>query len=61
LYAEAVQARAVAEKADQLKTRWLANVGHELRAPLNFILGYSQTDCVEILAISSEAASISPA
>jgi len=43
LYEEAVQARAVAEKADQLKTRLLANVGHELRAPLNVILGYSQT------------------
>jgi signal transduction histidine kinase/AraC-like DNA-binding protein/ABC-type sugar transport system substrate-binding protein len=43
LYAEAVHARAVAEKADQLKTRLLANVGHELRAPLNVILGYSQS------------------
>jgi signal transduction histidine kinase/ABC-type sugar transport system substrate-binding protein/AraC-like DNA-binding protein len=43
LYEEAVHARAVAEKADQLKTRLLANVGHELRAPLNVILGYSQT------------------
>jgi signal transduction histidine kinase/ABC-type sugar transport system substrate-binding protein/AraC-like DNA-binding protein/ActR/RegA family two-component response regulator len=43
LYEEAVHARAVAEKADRLKTRLLANVGHELRAPLNVILGYSQT------------------
>jgi signal transduction histidine kinase/ABC-type sugar transport system substrate-binding protein/AraC-like DNA-binding protein len=42
LYEEAVQARAAAEKADRLKTRLLANVGHELRAPLNIILGYSQ-------------------
>jgi signal transduction histidine kinase/ABC-type sugar transport system substrate-binding protein/AraC-like DNA-binding protein len=42
LYEEALQARAVAEKADQLKTRLLANVGHELRAPINVILGYSQ-------------------
>jgi len=42
LYQEAVLARAVAEKADKLKTRLLANVGHELRAPLNVILGYSQ-------------------
>jgi signal transduction histidine kinase/AraC-like DNA-binding protein/ABC-type sugar transport system substrate-binding protein len=41
LYSEAVQARAVAEKADQLKTRLLANVSHELRTPLNVILGYS--------------------
>lgn len=34
LYGEAVYARAMAEKADQLKTRLLANVGHELRARL---------------------------
>ncbi|MDP9311486.1 MAG: ATP-binding protein [Chloroflexota bacterium] len=42
LYQEAVQARTRAEKADQLKTRLLANVSHELRTPLNVILGYSQ-------------------
>jgi signal transduction histidine kinase/AraC-like DNA-binding protein/ABC-type sugar transport system substrate-binding protein len=41
LYGEAVHARGVAEKADQLKTRLLANVSHELRTPLNVILGYS--------------------
>ena len=43
LYSEAVKARDQAEKADHLKTRLLANVSHELRAPLNVILGYSQT------------------
>ena len=43
LYASEVQARAAAERANQLKTRLLANVGHELRAPLNAILGYSQS------------------
>lgn len=42
LYAAAVQAQAAAERADHLKTRLLANVSHELRAPLNVILGYSQ-------------------
>ncbi|HEU4324603.1 MAG TPA: substrate-binding domain-containing protein [Roseiflexaceae bacterium] len=42
LFAEAVQARAAAERADQLKTRLLANVSHELRAPLDVILGHSQ-------------------
>jgi len=42
LYSEALQAKASAEKADQLKTRLLANVSHELRAPLNVIVGYSQ-------------------
>ncbi|MEM8859420.1 MAG: ATP-binding protein [Chloroflexota bacterium] len=42
LYEEAIQARAASEKANQLKTRLLANVSHELRAPLNVILGYCQ-------------------
>jgi signal transduction histidine kinase/AraC-like DNA-binding protein/ABC-type sugar transport system substrate-binding protein len=41
LYSQAVQARAIAEKADQIKTRLLANVSHELRTPLNVILGYA--------------------
>jgi len=43
LYDQAVQARTIAEKADQLKTRLLANVSHELRTPLNVIMGYSQS------------------
>ncbi len=42
LYAEALEARARAEQADQLKTRLLANVSHELRTPLNVIIGYAQ-------------------
>jgi signal transduction histidine kinase/AraC-like DNA-binding protein len=42
LYGEALDARAAAERADHLKTRLLANVSHQLRAPLNVILGYSQ-------------------
>ena len=43
LYGEALKARALAEKADQLKSRLLANVSHELRTPLNIILGYTQS------------------
>jgi signal transduction histidine kinase/ABC-type sugar transport system substrate-binding protein/AraC-like DNA-binding protein len=43
LYLEALQAREAAEKANQLKTRLVANVGHEMRTPLNAILGFSQT------------------
>jgi signal transduction histidine kinase/AraC-like DNA-binding protein/ABC-type sugar transport system substrate-binding protein len=42
LYGEALQARAIAEKADRLKTVLLTNVSHELRTPLNVILGYSR-------------------
>jgi signal transduction histidine kinase/AraC-like DNA-binding protein/ABC-type sugar transport system substrate-binding protein len=42
LYSRALQARAAAEKADDLKTQLLANVSHELRPALNVILGYSQ-------------------
>ncbi len=38
----ALAAEAKAVKSDQLKTRLLANVSHELRAPLNIILGLSQ-------------------
>jgi signal transduction histidine kinase/ABC-type sugar transport system substrate-binding protein/AraC-like DNA-binding protein len=43
LYLEAVQARSVAERANELKTRLIANVGHEMRSPLNTILGFSQS------------------
>lgn len=42
LYGEALAARALAEKADQLKTRLLANVSHELRTPLQVILSHTQ-------------------
>ena len=43
LYLEAIQARETAERADQLKNRLIANVGHEMRTPLNSILGFSQS------------------
>ncbi len=42
LYGEAITAQAEAAQASQLKNRLLANVSHELRAPLNIIQGYSQ-------------------
>jgi len=43
LFQDAQQARLTAEKADQIKTRLLANVSHELRTPLNIILGHTQS------------------
>jgi len=42
LFREIQQARLDAEKADRIKTRLLANVSHEMRTPLNIILGYTQ-------------------
>jgi signal transduction histidine kinase/ABC-type sugar transport system substrate-binding protein/AraC-like DNA-binding protein len=42
LYGQELEARAIAEKADRLKTMLLASVSHELRTPLNIILGYSR-------------------
>ena len=42
LFQEIRQARLDAEKADRIKTRLLANVSHEMRTPLNIILGYTQ-------------------
>ena len=42
LYGDAIAAHAEAERASEIKGRLLANVSHELRAPLNIIQGYSQ-------------------
>lgn len=42
LFDEIQQARYAAEKADRVKTHLLTNVSHELRAPLNIILRYTQ-------------------
>jgi signal transduction histidine kinase/DNA-binding LacI/PurR family transcriptional regulator/AraC-like DNA-binding protein/DNA-binding LytR/AlgR family response regulator len=42
LYQEALDARAAAEEADQLKTRLLASVSHELRTPLSLIVGLAE-------------------
>lgn len=42
LYAQALQARAEAVQAGLLRSRLLANISHQLRSPLNVILGYTQ-------------------
>lgn len=42
LFRDANEARRTAERADQIKTRLLANVSHELRTPLNIIIGHTQ-------------------
>ncbi len=39
---ESAQARAIAEKASQVKSQFLANMSHEIRTPMNGILGMSE-------------------
>lgn len=42
LYRDAVEGRRLAEEANQLKSRFLSTVSHELRMPLNLIVGLSE-------------------
>lgn len=42
LYRQATEARRMAEEANRLKSRFLSTISHELRAPLNLIVGLSR-------------------
>ena len=42
LYKEAQEGRQMAENANRLKTRFLSTVSHELRVPLNLVVGLSE-------------------
>ncbi len=46
-YATALENTLAAERASQMKSRLLATLSHELRGPLNVILGYSQAALAE--------------
>ena len=42
IHNELIQAKEKAEESDRLKTAFLENISHELRTPMNAILGYSK-------------------
>ncbi len=58
LYRDAVQGQRIAEQASQLKSRFLSMVSHELRAPLNLIVGLSEVLVREQHQTSPEIADI---
>ncbi len=39
---ELIKAKIHAQESDRLKTNFLANIGHELRTPMNAVLGFSE-------------------
>ena len=51
-------ARATADKANQAKSEFLSSMSHELRSPLNAILGFAQLMDFDTLATSSQKESL---
>ncbi|PWH13866.1 MAG: ATPase [Anaerolineae bacterium] len=56
LYRQATEARRAAEEANRLKSRFLSTISHELRAPLNLIVGLTHL----VLEESDEGVSTLP-
>ena len=44
---ELMEARRMAEAANNTKTQFLANMSHEIRTPLNAIVGFSELQCMD--------------
>jgi len=54
LFAEAKEARRLAEQADRTKSAFLANMSHELRTPLNAIINFTELVTMETMGPVTE-------